>query len=170
MVQSPLGTADFPLTPEPLPRSFVDYVRSTKAAAILSEPDLDVYVSTAEATRSSDPAVLKAQAVVTQVSQVVESLGRPGSGTTETRAVSELHDRLSILTSPLGRRSSPLASEALSEWGALTDYVEERVPSPSLEAPTEPPDWAAQAVRRLTALQETLAAMRQEAFVGSASS
>lgn len=169
LINGQLSSTAFPLTAEPLPRSFIEYVK-TRATAILNETDLDVYVSTAEATRSSDPTVLEAQGVVTQITQVVQSLGRPGSGTSENTAVSELHDRLSILTSLLGRRQSPLVSEATLTAKSLADFVKQRVPSPSMNAPAEPPEWATQALRQLEALQETLAAMRQEAFVGSASS
>jgi hypothetical protein len=169
VVEDHAGTAEFSLSAEPLPRSLVDYIRTTDARNLLTATNLDVYVTTAEATRSSDPDVLRAQTILAQVRRTLGELGRPGSNVTEASAVSEVHENLSLIQSMLGRRSTPLASEAISRSTALAGEVTTLVPSPSLDVPQQPPRWADRATQRLTALEETLRAMRRETFVGSAS-
>lgn len=163
------GTTEFSLTAEPLPRSLVDYIRTTGALKLLSTQNLDVYVTTAEATRSSDPDVLGAQTSLAQVRRMLDDLGRPGSGVTEVEVVSELHETLGLVQSMLSRRSTPLASEAIARTQALSSELKSRVPSPSKDSLAVPPEWAGRAKRLLAALEETLGAMRKETFVGSAS-
>ena len=115
---------------EPLPRSLVDYIRTTGALKLLSTQNLDVYVTTAEATRSSDPDVLGAQTSLAQVRRMLDDLGRPGSGVTEVEVVSELHETLGLVQSMLSRRSTPLASEAIARTQALSSELKSRVRRP----------------------------------------
>jgi hypothetical protein len=168
VVNTPTADVTFPLTDEPLPRSLLDYIRTTEARSLLTTPDLDVYVTTAESTRSSDPAVLEAQGAVAELRRMVEGLGQ-GSGATEQEVVSAVHDRLSVLSSILGRRQSTLSREAAKRTHDLVEELKRRAPQPLPQVPERRPDWAGDTLQRLTGLQETLAAMRQEAFVGSAS-
>jgi hypothetical protein len=167
IVNDPTGTAEFSLTAEPLPRSFISYVKG-RAATLLETKDLGDYVAAAEATRSTDPAVLEAQNIVAQVRGLLREIGRPTFRRSEETVVADLHDKLNIVNSKLMRRSTPLTTEATGRTKALIDYLKETIPSPSPEALAERPEWVGRAESMVEELNETLRAMRRETFVGSA--
>jgi hypothetical protein len=167
VVSDPTGTAEFALTTEPLPRSFISYVKG-KAAALLETEDLGDYVAAAEATRSTDPAVLEAQNVLAQVQGLLREIGRRTFRRSEQSVVADLHDKLNILNSKLARRSTPLTTEAIARTTALVNYLKETVPSPSPDVLESRPEWVARTEPMVEALNETLRAMRRETVVGSA--
>lgn len=159
--------SDFSLRREPLPQSFLRYLRGP-AQALVRVDALDVYITSAEATRSSDTTLLDAQAGVARVRQLLRELGSRDSSLREQDVWSEANQALTRLPELLGhRQGSPLFFEAQRALVAIQAALKGAQPTP--EVPQRQPAWAREALEQLDALDEALRAMRRETGVGSTS-
>ena len=167
LVNDPAATAVFSLSREPLPQGFLRYVRGPGRALVLAQA-LEIYITSAEATRSSDTTLLDAQSGTARVRQLLGGLGTPDSSIRENDAWSEANQALTRIPELLShRQGSPLFFEAQQAVNRIQAVFKQAQPPP--EIPQRQPAWAREALEQLESLDEALRAMRRETGVGSSS-
>jgi hypothetical protein len=167
LVDDPNATADFSLRREPLPQSFLRYLRGP-AQALVRVPALDVYITSAEATRSSDTTLLEGQTGIARVRQLLTDLGASDSNLGERDAWSAANQALNRLPELLAhRQGSPLFFEAMRTLDTIQRVLKETQAPP--DVPSRQPAWAREVLEQLDGLDEALRAMRRETGVGSTS-
>jgi hypothetical protein len=159
------GGADAWIGREPVPQSFVRYLDAV-GRPLFDKPSLDVYLTSAEATRSSDPLLAEAHRAVLELHGGLKQLlaggdasaafaAIPGSLEALTRIREFLHDRES---------QSRLAAEAVSRAKSLESRLKEaHEAGPTADTP---PGWLRDADRDLAGLDEILRELRRESHVG----
>jgi hypothetical protein len=147
----------------PLPASFQQYI-DTDAHALLDTPNLRLYVSAAEATRSTDPSLLEAQSIVGRIRRLIEDI--TAGTTTPKEAGSSLSGNLRRLLETTRRRSEKmdLNLETLTtQLDSLTSQLTD-IDTSQGDATTT---WAAKAVPLLDLIDGRLREMRRQANVGA---
>jgi KAP family P-loop domain len=161
------GRTEFFLRNEPLPPAFLAYLRGP-GAPLLEELSLDIYITSAETTGSSDPRVAEARTIVAQAQRILHRLGE-ASGQTEREAVSDLSSRFGKLHELVQHRSaapSYFASEAERLARTLRDEMK-KIASPSPDPLDQTPSWAPKVLELLVKLDENLRELRRETHVGA---
>jgi hypothetical protein len=161
--------ATFSLSDEPLPQSFATYVFRGPGRAILNAPSLDVYVTSAESTRSSDTKLLQAHGIVAGLRHMLGRLGTEGSDLTERDALAQLHDRIGTLEElAITRKDRRGAGRNIEQL--LATLRDQKPPGDPATGPLpQPPPWGRRAIETLTGIEESLRLMRRETQVGSTS-
>jgi hypothetical protein len=166
VMNDPEGRTEFFLRPEPLPSAFLAYLRGP-AAPLLTEQELDVYITTAETTGSSNPRITEARTLVAELQRL---LGRVGDDPelTEKDAVAELSSKIGRLHELVQQGTTPqsyFAMEAQRLARALRDAVKD-VKQPSPDPPEQEPPWVRRVRDVLVKLDENLSEMRRETQFG----
>jgi hypothetical protein len=145
-----------------LPASFQQYIDSD-AHALLDTPSLRLYVSAAEATRSTDPSLLEAQSIVGQIRRVIDDVTT--GTTTPKEAASILSGNIRRLLQTTGRRSSQDVNleTLINQLDDLMNKLAE-IDTSQADAVTA---WAAKAVPLLDLIDGRLREMRRRANVGA---
>lgn len=143
----------------------VDYLRGP-AAPLLITRHLGLYVSAAESTSYSDPSILEAQSLLSQIRQSFEKLPR-----SDPKLSFEIRSKLSRIREILGRQwktdSALRTLEALvNQVGKITDVADE----PGLQ----PARWAIEAQEAIDdmtplidELDQSLRELRRRASIGT---
>jgi hypothetical protein len=141
---------------EPLPPRFVDYVSKGPAKPLRTNDRLPAYLSSSQASHSSDPQILKAQAGVDAIKRLV---GRVDENTNRPQLSIAIHEKL-----------DPLKSSVLStNWGTtfvgMISRLETDASALAAQQPdVEPPpieDWAQGFRARLDRLDNDLRDLRE---------
>lgn len=148
-----------------LPASFIRYIDGA-ARPLLSEPDLGLYVSATETTRSTDPVLLDAQAILGRIRRTVDDLAT-GNAT--------LSDAASALVGPSQRLADLAARKPDRESGltssvrAFQDTVRTLVDhaNDAAAADLDLTGWVATAVTTLNRVDDALRDIRSRTGVGA---
>jgi hypothetical protein len=142
---------------EPLPPRFVDYVGDEgPAKSLRTNRRLTAYLSSSQASHSSDPKILKAQADADAIRRLV---GRVNEETNRAQLSIAIHEKLdplksSILSTPWGSRLLGLISRLETDATALA-AVEPDVDPPPID------EWTRGFRARLDRLENDLRDMRE---------
>jgi hypothetical protein len=158
VLEDPEGATEFLLGTEPLPLGFLAYVRGP-AAALLRAESLDVYITSAETSGSTDVRIGEARTMVARLRRQLEALGSDPDPSAAKEAVPELVSLAGNLVELIQSQSkrSFFADEAVRLARTLHEQ---------LRHPTGPawPKLAALLVK----LDENLRELRRETDVGAA--
>jgi len=147
----------------PLPVSFQQYI-DTDAHALLDTPSLRLYVSAAEATRSTDPSLLDAQSIVGRIRRAIDDIT---TGNTALRdGTSSMSGDIRRLLETTRRRSAQKDLDLDTLINQLDGLVSQLVDT---EAPAEDAAtaWAAKTVPLLDLIDGRLREMRRQTNVGA---
>jgi hypothetical protein len=115
---------------EPLPPRLVDYIKKGPAKPLLANKKIKAYLSSSQASHSSDPLVLQAQAAVDALTRLLRGI----NDTTDRANLSaSLHGELDALNSAIskvswGQELKPLFSRLEADATALTQADPDRAP------------------------------------------
>jgi KAP-like P-loop domain-containing protein len=144
-----------------LPKDFCTYLE------ILGRPLLDnsleAYLSSAEATRSTDPGLLKAQALVGALHRVV---ARFSDGQVAEEEKSDLKSHLDLLQSEMQQRTGPLFSEILDQIKEM-DQRTNQITKGQERDQEKLKAWGEGIRTLLEAIDGNLAELRRQASVGT---
>jgi KAP family P-loop domain len=147
----------------PLPVSFQQYI-DADAHALLDTPSLRLYVSAAEATRSTDPSLLDAQSIVGRIRRVIDDVTT--GNTTLRDAASSMSGDTRRLLETTRRRSAQkdLDLETLIKQldGLASQLIDTEAPAEDAAA-----GWAAKTVPLLDLIDGRLREMRRQTNVGA---
>lgn len=143
-----------------VPSEILRYLRR-RARPLLDAPDLRSYVSAAEATRSTDPSLLEAQAAVNRARQAVHALanGEVVAGDVANRLVSAANR----LSEGAGKRvrGSLRFEQNVGAFGTLARELT------TVDGAEDLARWERRITQTLTALDTELREMRRQANVGA---
>jgi len=163
VLDDPEGATEFLLGTEPLPPGFLAYLRGP-AAPLLTANSLDVYITSAETSGSTDPRIAEARTMVARLRRQIDALGPspdPDAAKQAAAEMTSLAGTLSELAQSQSKRSF-LGDEA----ARLARKVHEQLRKAT--DPTEPPPWP-KLGELLTKLDENLRELRRETDVGAVS-
>jgi hypothetical protein len=108
---------------EPLPPRFVDYLTTGPAASLQTNQQLKTYVTNSQASHTSDPRILQAQAAVDDLRRFTRDVDQ---STDRHKLSAVLHERLDRLKSTLAeataaRRLQPLLTQLESDASTLAE-------------------------------------------------
>jgi len=107
---------------EPVPPRLVDYLDEGPARPLLDNPQLKTYLSSSQASQSSDPLILQAQALVDDLRRYTADVN---DGTDRTRLATDLHEKIGFLVSTItvatgwGQEFIPLVRRLEQDASAL---------------------------------------------------
>jgi len=107
---------------EPLPPRLVDYLQKGPGKPLLKNRELKAYLSSSQASHSSDPLILQAQSVVDDLRRYTGNLNE---GTDRARLSADLHERIDALQSTIatargwGRDVKPLVARLEADASGL---------------------------------------------------
>ena len=141
---------------EPLPPRFVDYVSKGPAKPLRANKTLTAYLSSSQASHSSDPEILKAQAGVDAIKRLVRRVDETTNRAQLSIAIHEKLDPLksSLLSTTWGRSFLGLISRLETDASELT----------AVDPGVEPPpinEWARGFLARLDRLDNDLRVLRE---------
>jgi hypothetical protein len=141
---------------EPLPPRFVNYVSEGPAKPLRKNNRLTAYLSSSQASHSSDPKILKAQADADAIKRLVRGVDENTNREQLSIAIHEKLDPLksSILSTPWGSRLVGLISRLEADATALAAVDPDAVPPPIDE-------WTQGFRARLDRLDNDLRDMRE---------
>jgi hypothetical protein len=161
VLDDPEGATDFLLGTEPLPLGFLAYLRGP-AAALLTADSLDVYITSAETSGSTDVRIAEARTMVAQLRRQIEALGPDPDPDAVRHGASEMASLASSLVELVQSQSkrSFFADEATRLAKTLHEQLR------SAMDPAQRPAWPK--LRELLAkLDENLRELRRETDVGA---
>jgi hypothetical protein len=164
----PLRRTEFPLRNEPLPTTFLDYVRGP-ASALLDDVSLEPYVTSAESFGSTNPAVAEARTIVVRLQRLVASL--VAGSAVESEALEELRAKTSQLYSAIDRGSSSSSPQQFDAYQLVNDLQLEtsKILPRDPGAAAGPPKWAPRVLDLLDSIERSLREVRRQANVTAAS-
>jgi len=144
----------------PLPASFQQYI-DADAGALLHTPNLRLYISAAEATRSTDPSLLDAQSIIGRIRRVVDDI--TAGNTTPQEVASIMSGDIRRLLETTRRRSAQnLDLETLiNQLDALTPQLAD------VAAEDATTTWVAKAAPLLDSIDGRLRELRRQTNVGA---
>jgi hypothetical protein len=144
---------------EPVPPSLLAYLSEPIVSPLL-DAKLEPYVTSVEATQTSDRSLQAAQAHLSKLRRQVIGLRERSLGP---QVQSELHEQIARLQAALASQTkpSPLVSSALAQLEELQLQVKELGETETLEP------WRETARARLDQVREIIVALRQQAGVGA---
>lgn len=149
-----------------LPASFRQYI-DQDAHGLLDTPSLRLYVSAAEATRSTDPSLLDAQSVIGRIRRVVDDItvGNTAPGEAANSMSGDIHRLLETTRRRSAQKDSDLET-LINQLDALVPQLTDT------EAGTEnaAAAWAAKIVPLLDLIDGRLREMRRQTNVGASPS
>jgi hypothetical protein len=147
-----------------MPASFLRYIDSD-ARELLHTPNIQMYVSTAESTRSTDRSLLDAQSIIGRIRRTLDELGE--GNVTSAEAASSLDRDMTRLLELTSRRSTmsdldvmPLASQIEK----ITDDLGAGATPSEVAAAAE---WAKRTISLLDVIDARLREMRRQTNVGA---
>jgi hypothetical protein len=156
----PTRQTEFPLRNEPLPTTFIDYVRGPAAQLLADGISLEPYVTSAESVGSTNPAVAQARTIIARLRRLISivSDGRM----TQANALAELRSKTSQLYELVdrGASSSRYGPDAFQLVRTLQQEVS-AIPAPLGDTRGEPP-WASRITEILDSLERLLREVRRE--------
>jgi polyhydroxyalkanoate synthesis regulator phasin len=161
VLEDPEGTTEFLLAPEPLPLAFLAYVRGP-AAPLLTAQSLDVYITSAETSGSTDTRITEARRMVAQLRREINAIGanaNPEAQHKAAREMASLASNLSELVLSQSKRSF-FADEAARLTKTLYDQLRD------VTDPEQLPEWP-RLQELLAKLDENLRQLRRETDVGA---
>jgi tRNA A37 threonylcarbamoyladenosine biosynthesis protein TsaE len=147
-----------------LPGSFIAYLQDV-GGALVNVPSLEPYVSSAEATHSSDPALLQAQTLLGRLRPVVDQLAAGQISGEEAR--SRLQGGLERLLDVTRRRSRDSNRELVRSLQEFEQEVK-KLAAADVKRPEDYDRlWAERVTPHLDAIDVNLREMRRQASVGA---
>ena len=144
-----------------LPASFRQYI-DADARALLDTPSLRLYVSTAEATRSTDPSLLEAQSIVARIRRVLDDIT---AGTTmRQEAASSMSGDIRRLQETTRRRSAQKDPDLEAMITRLDSLTHQLTDEAGEDAGTT---WVPKAVPLLDSIDGRLRELRRQTNVGA---
>lgn len=123
------GQIVFSLRPEPLPRSYVDYVRGPASSLLLPGVSLEPYITSAESVGSTNPSLAEARTIISRLKRLIEpmtleaSLPAPNTYEEISAKVSSLYEAVDRSASDptYGSNAFQLAAQLQSEVRVMGD-------------------------------------------------
>ena len=140
---------------EPLPPRFVDYISDGPAKPLRTNRRLAAYLSSSQASHSSDPTILKAQADADAIKRLVHRVNE----TDRAQLSAAIHEKLAPLKSSI--LSTPWGSSLV---GLISRLEEDASALAAVDADVEPPridEWTHRFRARLDRLDNDLRDMRE---------
>ena len=147
---------------EPLPTSLLAYLGGPGSR--LREATLEPYITSVEATQTSDRSLQTVQFHLSKLRRLVAGIAEQQP---DAQRQTELHSELDLVRSSLLSRTkaSPLVANALSQVEAVQLQVKELAASTSATS-EDRREWATAARRRLDQVREIVVALRRQASTG----
>ncbi len=144
----------------PLPMDFVTYVGGPSGQSLLTA-NLDVYLSSAESTRSSAPGLLKAQA---EVAKIRGHIDRVANGEEPSNYSSAVASSLSVVKKETSQTSSPLARPIDLDAGKLEAGFTD---STDLSNQDQRDQWVTEMKTAIKSIDQNVSELRRQASFGT---
>lgn len=145
-LRGPEGPERFWLSSDPLPNSFLQYLRDVGSPLLTAQ--LRPYISSVEATRSSDPGLVEVQGMVLRMVRALDQVRAPGDVTPN--EVNGFHGFVERLRQEISRRQSTAGGH---EMAVVVDKLERALKDLS---PSVPEDRLRETVASMRSLLERL--------------